>query len=165
MSGLDACLADVCGVANSDSVTCELIADALDSQAVRVRRASVELLQDALDALETCRKLACPHHRAARGARALLDERKCAHCGVYTAQDALVDVSELAPLAPLAGKVCEGCQSEILAESHEPWCECEGCTVARGKDRRAHRKAEAALSGGLSRASLQLLSFTEDELR
>jgi len=150
---------DFCGLSCSSAEVCLVVADALEGDAQRVHAASLELVKEALHALESCNRHGCSAHQNDDEARRLLEERPCALCRTYVCEDALTDVSER---VAFSGRVCEQCEHELIAEQHDnEGCECASCEVTRAKTARARREAEAAHSGGLSPAGLRLVLGSE----
>lgn len=72
MSRRNAHAEDFCGLCCASSEVCLVVADALEADADRVHAASLELVEQALDALESCRRHDCTFHSDARDARQLL---------------------------------------------------------------------------------------------
>lgn len=151
---------DFCGLACASAEACTVAAHALEGDAQRVHAASLELVKEALDALESCSRHGCSAHQNDDDARRLLEERPCALCRTYVCEDALTDVSEL---VAFAGLVCEDCEHVLIAEQHDDEaCECTSCNRARSQDERKRREAEAAHCGGLSPAGLRLVLSQQD---
>jgi hypothetical protein len=89
-------------------------------------------------------------------------EVPCAHCRVTHRPEFLVDISDL---IALAGKVCEGCEDELVAEHHDDATrDCACCERARGRADRVQREAETVHSRGLSVVGKELLGWTEEDL-
>lgn len=151
---------DFCGLSCASAEVCLVVADALEADAQRVHAAPLELVKEALYALESCARHGCSCHQNADDARSLLEERPCSHCRTYVREDELVDVSAL---APLSGLVCVECEHELVAEHHDDeTCDCASCGRARSKADRVRREAEAATCGGVSAAGLWLVGLPED---
>jgi hypothetical protein len=82
MSRFDAHAADFCGFACASASACQLASDAIDGDEARVRKASRDDVDEALDTLESCRRHGCTLHGDERAARAFLQSI------VDTAEDA-----------------------------------------------------------------------------
>lgn len=92
-------------------------------------------------------------------------ERPCDHCRVIFPVGLLVDASDL---EPMYRRVCEDCEAELVAESHDDdTCECSCCERRRERADAARLTAEAKqkpVSRGISPLGMELLGWTEEDL-